>query len=221
MRLTVNFKWGVRFTYEPMPYKFTFDLTRIPRFFFKEISRISYQKGVHKKMGQTVQEIIKKFRIQELTGLNLSDALFLLQDLIDVQARNLIERDKFVQARKKALFLPHCARKFMDHRCKATFDSDIPSYICAKCSSDCLINKTTSFGERKGYDVYILPGGSCLPQILLEKRYEGIVGVACGEELRLGGEILENLGIAAQAVPLLKNGCANTFFNIETLAKTI
>jgi len=200
-----------------MPYKFTFDLSRIPRFFFTEITKASYQKGVHKKVGKTVQKMIKKFRVQEATGLNVSDAVLLLQDLIDMQARNLLEREKFVQTRKRALFLPHCSRKYMDSRCKAVFNPNIPSYICAHCSPDCSINKAVSFAEKKGYDVYILPGGSCVPKILKAKHYEGVVGVACGEEIRMSGEILKGMGVAGQAVPLIKNGCANTVFNIETL----
>jgi len=204
-----------------VPYKFTFDLSRIPRFLFTEIARVGYQKGVHKKVGRSVNEIIRKFKIQEATGLNLSDAVLLLQDLIDMQARNLLEREKFVQTRKRALFLPHCSRKYMDNRCKAIFDPNIPSYICAHCSPDCLINRAVSFAVKKGYDVYILPGGSCVPKILKVKNYEGIVGVACGEETRLSGEILSGMGVAGQAVPLIRNGCANTVFNIETLFKTL
>jgi len=204
-----------------MPYKFTFDLSRIPRFFFTEITKASYQKGVHKKVGRTVQKMIKKFRVQETTGLNLSDAVLLLQDLIEMQARNLLEREKFVQTRKRALFLPHCSRKYMDSRCKAVFDPNIPSYICAHCSPDCSINRAVSFAEKKGYDIYILPGGSCVPKILKAKYYEGVVGVACGEEIKMSGEILKGMGVAGQAVPLIKNGCANTVFNIETLVNIL
>lgn len=200
-----------------MPYKFTFDLSRIPRFFFTEIAKVSYQKGVHKRVGRTAQEMIKKFKIQETTGLNLSDAVLLLEDLIDMQARNLLEREKFVQTRKRALFLPHCSRKYMDSRCKAVFDPNIPSYICGHCSPDCSINRAVSFAQKKGYDVYILPGNSCIPKILKAKHYEGVVGVACGEEIKMSGEILKGMSVAGQAVPLIKNGCANTVFSIETL----
>ncbi|MBX5320698.1 MAG: DUF116 domain-containing protein [Candidatus Bathyarchaeota archaeon] len=204
-----------------MPYKFTFDLSRIPRFFFTEIAKISYEKRMHRKVGNTMQDIIRKFRIEEMTGLNLSDAVQLLEDLVDMEARNFLERKKFRKTRKRALFLPHCSRKFMDNRCKAKFEQDIPSYVCAHCSPDCLINRAASVAEMKGYDVYILPGGSCISKILKLKHYEGVVGVACGEELRLAGEALYQMNVAGQAIPLLKNGCANTFFNIETLFKIL
>jgi hypothetical protein len=220
LQAVVNFK-DLFASFIIMPYKFAFDLSRIPRFFFNEITRISYQKGMHKKIGNAIHEVIRRFKIQEATGLNLSDVVLLLEDLVDMEVRNFLEREKFKQAGKRALFLPHCSRKHMDKRCKANFDSNIPTYICAHCSTDCLINRALSLAEKRGYDTYVLPGGSCVSKILKGKHYEGVVGVACGEELKLAGEVLKNMNIAGQAVPLLKNGCANTFFNIKTLIKVI
>jgi len=204
-----------------MPYKFTFDLSKVPRFFFTEIARVSYHKGMHKTLFKTLQDLITKFRIQEATGLNLSDAVVLLQDFIDLQAVNLIEREKFLKAKKRALFLPHCSRKYMDNRCKAIFDASIPSYTCAHCSEDCLINKADCLAKKKGYDVYVVPGGSCIPKILKMNRYEGVVGVACGEEIKLSGDVLSCMDVAGQAIPLIKNGCANTAFSMETLVKVL
>jgi len=204
-----------------MPYKFTFDLSPVPRFFFTEIARISYQKGMHKTLFNTLQEVIKKFKIQEATGLNLSDAVVVIQDFIDMQAINLIQRKKFLETKKRVLFLPHCSRKFMDGRCKAVFDADIPSYVCAHCSPDCLVNRADGIAKKRGYDVYVLPGGSCGAKILKTGRYEGVVGVACGEEIKLSAEFLSETGLAGQAIPLIKNGCSSTVFNMDTLAKTL
>jgi len=204
-----------------MPYKFTFDLSKVPRFFFTEIARVSYQKGMHTTLLHTLQSIISKFKIQEATGLNLSDAIVLIQDLIDLQAVNLMERKKFLQTKKRALLLPHCSRKYMDGRCKAAFDPSIPSYTCAHCSSDCLVNRADCLAKKKGYDVYVLPGSSCVSKILKAARYEGVVGVACGEEIKISAGILDGADVAGQAIPLLKNGCANTIFNLETLVKTL
>ena len=33
-----------------MPYKFTFDLSNVPRVLFTEIATVSYQKGMHKSL---------------------------------------------------------------------------------------------------------------------------------------------------------------------------
>ncbi len=204
-----------------MPYKFTFDFSNAPRHFFAEIAMASYQKGVHKVLLKTLQDIVRKFKIQEATGLNLQDAAVVIQDLIDVQAWNLMQREKFLKTEKRALFLPHCSRKYMDGRCRATFDPNLPSYVCAHCSPDCNINKAATAARAKGYDVYVVPGASCIPKILKTKGYQGAIGVACGEEAKMSGELLHSMKIAGQGVPLMKNGCANTVFNMETLMKTL
>jgi len=133
-----------------MPYKFTFDLSNVPRFFFTELATISYQKGMHTTILKTSSDIITKFKIEELTGLNINDALVLLHDLIDMQVANLNEQNKFLESKKRALLLPHCSRKYLDNRCQASFDSNIPSYICAHCAEDCLINKADKIAKEKG-----------------------------------------------------------------------
>ncbi len=204
-----------------MPYKFIFDLSNVPRFFFTELAMVSYQRGMHKAFLKTALDIIKKFKLEEATGLNINDAVVLLQDLIDLQAVNMIERNKFLQTKKRALVLPHCSRKYMDSRCKAVFDANIPSYTCAHCSEDCLVNKSEKIAKEKGYDVYVLPGGSCIPKILKNKKYEGVVGIACGEEMRMLAPLLGSMNVAGQAIPLIKNGCASTVFNMDTLMKVL
>ncbi len=204
-----------------MPYKFTFDLSKVPKFFFNEMAVISYQKGMHKSFLKKLNELILKFKIEEATGLNISDALVLMQDLIDLQAINAMERNKFLETKKRALFLPHCCRKYLDSRCKASFDADTPSYTCAHCSEDCLVNKADRYARSIGYDVYLLPGGSCIPKILKATHYEGIVGVACGEEMKFMAPLLDSMNVSGQGIPLIKNGCANTIFNMETLVKVL
>ena len=163
----------------------------------------------------------EKLKIRELTGLNISDASMLVEDLVDIQIRNLLDREKFLKTRKRALFLPHCSRKYMDSRCRAHFDPKVPSYYCAHCSPGCLINKATTLGKGKGYDVYVLPGGTCIHQILGKNLHDGVVGVACSQELRKGGEPIGNKNIPGQAVFLIKNGCANTKFDLKSLEKIL
>jgi hypothetical protein len=204
-----------------MPYKFTFDISKTSKHFFAELAVVGYQRGLNKALLRTLQDMIKKFKIQEATGLNLQDAIVLIQDLVDMHAVNLMERSKFLETRKRALFLPHCSRKYMDSRCKAVFEPSMPSYICAHCSPDCVVNQADSAAKARGYDVYVLPGGSCVPKILSTKKYEGAVGVACGEEAKMSLDLLKSMDVVGQTVPLLKNGCANTVFNVEALIKTL
>ena len=200
-----------------MPYKFNFDLSKISQPLFKEIARICNEKNIHIRIGEKARYLIEKFRISEITGLGISDAIVIIEDLIDINIRNLLEKEEFKKTNKRALFLPHCSRKYMDNRCKAYFNSEVPSYYCNHCSSDCLINQATILAKKYGYDVYVVAGGSCIPKILKDNPYEGVVGVACCEELKLGSNYLRNLNIPGQGVPLVKNGCANTKFSIESL----
>jgi hypothetical protein len=83
------------------------------------------------------------------------------------------------------------------------------------------VNKAEQAAKAKGYDVFILPGGSCVPKILKTNNYEGIIGVACGEESKMSLDLLSSMNVAGQCVPLLRNGCANTTFNMDALTKTL
>ena len=204
-----------------MPYKFTFDISKAPQHFFIELAVVGNQMGMQKVFEKTLQGLIRKFRIQEVTGLNIQDAVVLIQDLLKMQTLNLIQKQEFLQTKKRALFLPHCCRKYMDSRCQAVFEPSLTSYVCAHCSHDCCVNKAERIAKEKGYDVYVLSGGSCMPNILKQKKYEGVVGVACGPEVIMSGEKLSSMGMAWQSIPLLKNGCANTIFNMETLVKVL
>jgi len=47
-----------------------------------------------------------------------------------------------------------------------------------------------------------------------------VVGVARSQELKKGGE-LENKNLPGQAVFLIKNGCANTEFNLKSLEEIL
>lgn len=204
-----------------MPYGFSFDLSRVSKSFFRELAKVAHEKDVHRRIGKKARNLAEKFKVREITGLEVSDALTLVEDMVDVYVRNVSGKEKFLKTRKRALLLPHCSRKHMDNRCKASFDPKVPSYFCANCSPECLINRATQLGKQKGYGVYVLPGGSCVPTILKNNFYDGIIGVACSQELTIGGNYIEALGRTGQALPLVKNGCANTRFNIETLERIL
>jgi hypothetical protein len=202
-------------------YKFSFDLTGISRSFFKEIAKVSDQRSLHRKLGNIAENVIDTFNIREVTGLPLSDAVTLINDIVDIYAKNLTLEDRFKKSTKRALLLPHCSRKYMDHRCKAEFDPKVSSYMCQHCSEDCQVNQAVTIGEEKGYDVYVLPGGSCIPKLLQSgKTYDGAIGVACPHEIQMGIREYGKL-LPYQAIPLLRNGCAETQFNIETLKEVL
>lgn len=204
-----------------MPYSFSFDISRMPQTFFESLAKMAYKKNMHRRIAITVRRLAEWLKIQEIGGLNIADVSTLIEDLIDIHLHNIIDRERFQRSKSRALFLPHCARKFMDGRCQARFDTDVPSYRCNSCSPDCLINRAVTLGQSRGYDVYILPGGSCLPLILEKNHYDGVVGVACSQEIKQVEEYLRTRNLPAQAVYLVKNGCANTKFNLGSLEEIL
>lgn len=204
-----------------MPYDFRYDLSKIPRSFFRELARISEERQLHRKMGKRARELATKFRLSEATGLDVENTLTVIEDLVDVQIQNTRQKMTFQKTGKRALFLPHCSRKHMDSSCKSSFDATVPTYRCGHCSDDCLVGMASRLGEERGYSVFVVPGGSCIPGIIRKGGFKGIVGVACGQELMLALEMTRKTGIPAQAVPLIKNGCANTVFSYQVLESMI
>jgi hypothetical protein len=188
---------------------------------FSQVLEISCKLGVTKLLSTNVKRIVKLLKLDQLTGLNLAEAITLVEDFIEVQNANNLQRENFDKAEKKALLIPHCARSHMDRKCMADFNPSIPSYTCNHCKEDCLVSNVVQLGTNKGYDVYVIPGGSCAEKILRDKNYKGVVGVACGSELKMALGLIEKLGIAGQGIFLTKNGCANTKLDLVNLEKML
>ena len=204
-----------------MPYSFTYDLTRLSQGVIMQILESAYKARLHRVLGTNAKKLVKAFKLDEVTGLNLADAITLVEDLVEVQVTNALQREEFEKAHRRALLLPHCARSHMDRQCMADFDAATPSYKCRACRDSCLINKATALGKARGYDVYVVPGGACAERILKEGKYEGVVGVACGMELKMGLGPLRKLGIHGQGVILTKNGCVNTSLDLQNLESVL
>lgn len=172
-------------------------------------------------IGDHAKRHVKAFKLDRATGLNRVDAGALVEDFIEVQVASKIQRDKFEKAQRRALLLPQCARSHMDKRCMADFKADVSTHEGRSCRESCLISMTTALGKAKGCDVYVIPGGTCSERILKGKKYDGVVGVACGMELKMGLGLLKKLGIPGQGIFLTKNGCSNTSLNLQNLARVL
>lgn len=136
-------------------------------------------------------------------------------DKIIIRMKNLMNLKNIQKAQKKAIFLPHCARS---ERCKGK-----PTEYgieCVKCMA-CDIGKIKELAEKKGYDVYVVHGGSAVKRILGEKQYDGIIGVACIPEVKEGLELCRKYKISALGIPLLKDGCKNTTIDVDAVSQLI
>jgi hypothetical protein len=204
-----------------MPYSFTYDLTKLPREFFKDLAKLVDKRNLHKKISGFLEHSVRKFGVDKLLGIQLEDAISIVEDLVDLQIKNLVHEEDYKKAKVKILFVPHCCRKYMDWRCKAEFDPDLSSFFCNHCSPDCFANHATELAEASGYKVFILPGGSCMKKIFELIKCDAVSGIACPEEIKLGISVAESQGLAVRGIPLTKNGCANTQFNLESLKEAL
>lgn len=200
-----------------LPYSFIYDLNKVSQNTVNQILETAYSMGVTKLLSTNAKKIVKLLKLDQLTGLDLAQAITLVEDFIEVQNANNIQREKFQKAKSKALLIPHCARSHMDRKCMADFNPEVPCYICNSCDPNCIVNKVKKLGKENGYDVYVIPGGSCAEKILKDKNYKAVVGIACGSELKMALGLLKKLEIPGQGVVLTKNGCANTKLDLENL----
>ncbi|MCK5031491.1 MAG: DUF116 domain-containing protein [Thermoplasmatales archaeon] len=204
-----------------MSYNFTFDLSKLSQALFREIAEFSEKGKITERAGERARYLVKKFKVDKITGLPICDSITVIEDLIEANIKNGLHKTHFLKANKRVLFLPHCCRKYMDSRCKAIFDPETASYLCAHCSKDCQVHKAILLAKKQNYDVYVLPGSSCVKKIIQKNSYDGVIGVACTEEISLSTKILEKFNIAVQNIPLIKNGCSGTQFNFEFFKRVV
>jgi len=57
-----------------LPYDFLYDLSRLPRAFFKELVRVAYSSKLHRKAGTIAKSLVSIFKIEKITGLNINNA---------------------------------------------------------------------------------------------------------------------------------------------------
>ena len=75
-----------------MPYNFVYDLSRLPKNLFRQLIEVAYEKHLHRLVTSHAKNLVQNFRLEEATGLNLTDAITLVGDLIEVQAANILLR---------------------------------------------------------------------------------------------------------------------------------
>ena len=138
-----------------------------------------------------------------------------LIDDIAIKVRDEINKEKFksIPAEKTLIFLPHCLR----HRdCPATLQKD--GLNCTECGL-CSIGAIKKKANPKGYKLYIVPGSSFVKKIVVENKFEAVIGVACHEDLNQMMMLLSDF--YPQGVLLEKTGCFETKVNVKKVFEKI
>ncbi|WP_405307363.1 DUF116 domain-containing protein [Methanobrevibacter sp.] len=144
--------------------------------------------------------------------LKLDDHLI---DNIAIRVRDDLNRERFRQipAEKTLIFLPHCLR----HKdCPAPLQKE--GLNCSECGL-CSIGAIKKKSEPMGYKLYIVPGSSFVKKIVMENKFEAVLGVACHEDLNQMMMLLSDF--CPQGVLLEKTGCFETKVNVKKVFEKI
>ncbi|MDD3159844.1 MAG: DUF116 domain-containing protein [Candidatus ainarchaeum sp.] len=164
--------------------------------------------GMHFNMATAATDIAKSIGLEEK-----------LIDEVHIELRNAMyeEAYKKIPIKERYLFLPHCSRN--SKLCKA--EQDETGYHCKHCGQ-CELTKAVKLAEKLGYkNIFIVPGGTMIKNIVKDKRPKAVIGVCCFNEALLAFDMLKGTGVVAQASLLKKDGCKDTILNLEDLEKRL
>jgi geranylgeranyl pyrophosphate synthase len=117
---------------------------------------------------------------------------------------------------KRLLLLPNCLRDA--ETCPAEFD-DL-GLLCRQCGR-CAIGELKGQAEQLGYAVLIAEGSPVVMSLIETGQVEAIVGVSCLSVLERVFPYMEAGAVPGMAIPLLRDGCANTSVDLEWLWEAI
>ncbi len=111
---------------------------------------------------------------------------------------------------KRLLLLPKCLRD--QDKCQASFDE--LGLICEHCGS-CVIGELKSQAEQLGYAVLVAEGSPVVMSLIETGQIEAIVGVSCTSVLERVFPYMEAGAVPGVAIPLLRDGCADTSVDLD------
>jgi len=117
---------------------------------------------------------------------------------------------------RRLLLLPNCLRRADE--CPAEFD-DL-GLLCQQCGR-CVIGELKGQAEQLGYAVLIAEGSPVVMSLIETGQVEGIVGVSCLSVLERVFPYMEAGAVPGLAIPLLRDGCADTCVDLDWLWEAI
>ncbi len=113
---------------------------------------------------------------------------------------------------RRLLLLPKCLRD--SNECPAEFDEI--GLLCEHCGR-CSIGKLKAQAEKLGYAVLIAEGSPVVMSLIERGKVEAIIGVSCMSVLEKAFPYMEAGAVPGLAIPLLRDGCANTDVDIDVV----
>lgn len=117
---------------------------------------------------------------------------------------------------KRLLLLPKCLRSSTE--CPADFD-DL-GLLCEHCGR-CAIDELKSQAQRLGYAVLVAEGSPVVMGLIETGRIEAVVGASCLSVLERVFPYMEAGAVPGVAIPLLRDGCADTSVDLDWVWEAI
>jgi len=111
---------------------------------------------------------------------------------------------------RRLLLLPKCLRS--SEECPAVFDEI--GLVCEHCGR-CAINEFKGQAERLGYAVLVAEGSPVVMSLIETGQVEAVVGVSCLSVLERVFPYMEAGAVPGVAIPLLRDGCAETVVDVD------
>lgn len=115
---------------------------------------------------------------------------------------------------KRLLLLPQCLK----HSESAPFDEY--GLLCKHCGR-CVIDSLSRHAEDLGYAVLIAEGSPMVMALIEAGQVEGIIGVSCLSVLERVFPYMEAGAVPGIAVPLLRDGCQDTQFDVDWITEIL
>jgi len=111
---------------------------------------------------------------------------------------------------RRLLMLPQCLRP--QGLCPAEVDEF--GLVCRRCGR-CPIGAFVAEAERLGYAVLTAEGTTVVTSLIASGKVEAVVGVSCLAVLERVFRFVEAAAVPGLAIPLLRDGCANTTTDLD------
>ncbi len=114
-------------------------------------------------------------------------------------------RQRFLAAKRKIVIVPPCLRAQPEEKCKAI---QMPfGAKCQACTPSCRVHQITKLGEKRGFEVYMIPDELRVFRSGAGDGSLGVVGVSCALTNWTGGWEANAMDVPAQGLLLDHVGC--------------